>query len=147
MVSAPNEFQTGQFRPVIGSPAGNAQADRLIVCSGKVYFDLREELEKDNVDSSTVAVLRLEQFYPFPHKEFEREIELLDGFSRAVWLQEEPENMGAWGFVRHRLDDLLAPRNIRIEYAGRVASASVATGSALVHQAEQAAILAKAISG
>ncbi|MCH8247097.1 MAG: hypothetical protein IH951_11895, partial [Bacteroidetes bacterium] len=65
----------------------------------------------------------------------------------VVWLQEEPENMGAWSFVRHRIDHLLESVGKRVEYVGRVASASTATGSALVHHAEQSAILAKVRSG
>src|SRR5690606_40399574 len=102
--------------------------------SGKVYYDLlkaREALERP----AEVAIARLEQLYPFPEAAVRAELERFGG-AEVVWLQEEPANMGAWSFVRPRLDDLLLDLygdcDRRVRYAGRPAAASPATGSAAV---------------
>jgi len=145
VVSRPDELTNGGFLPLIGSDINPALVEKVIVCSGKVFYDLRDELGKEETEDR-IAVCRLEQIYPFPSKEIKNEFDRYPRLNRVVWLQEEPENMGAWSFVRHRMDRLLEGAGIRVEYAGRVESASTATGSALVHHAEQAAILKQALS-
>lgn len=148
-VSDPDAFTQDGFQPVI--PAGNDNPDsveRVVLCSGKVYYDLIQRLEGDEAASGRVAAVRVEQLYPLDTASLRAELERYPETADVVWMQEEPANMGAWQFIRYRLDDLLteirsAPR--RVEYAGRPASASPATGSAHVHQYEQTAILDAAI--
>jgi 2-oxoglutarate dehydrogenase E1 component len=119
---------------------------RVVLCSGKVYYDLYEERAKRG--QTDVFFLRLEQLYPFPHKAL---VEELGRFPRAevVWAQEEPQNMGAWTFVAPRLETVLREIGSRYDrpvYAGRKEAASPATGLARRHAAEQAALLDAALT-
>jgi len=121
------------------------QVRRVVLCSGKVYYDLVTERRERRIGD--VAILRLEQIYPFPEKTLTRE---LTPFRNAelVWCQEEPENAGAWHFVDRRLEKVLTDiggKARRPRYVGRDAAASPATGSARAHAAEQAAIVAAAL--
>jgi len=143
--SHPTELSDGRFRLTIGSNGPEHTVERLVLCSGKVFYELALELENNDVLRERTATCRIEQLYPFPGTELQEEFSRYDNLRSVVWLQEEPENMGAWTFVRNRIDDLLDPLGIRIEYAGRAVSASTATGSALVHQGEQSAIIAQAL--
>ena len=144
-VCSVDELAEGVYRPfVAGDQPG---ADRLVICSGKVVYDVlkaREALD----DPASVSVARLEQFYPFPEDAVREELARFQG-QTVVWLQEEPANMGAWTFVRPLFDDVLASLTgdaaQRIQYAGRAAAASPATGSAKVHTAEQERILRQAL--
>ncbi|HEY7573938.1 MAG TPA: multifunctional oxoglutarate decarboxylase/oxoglutarate dehydrogenase thiamine pyrophosphate-binding subunit/dihydrolipoyllysine-residue succinyltransferase subunit, partial [Thermoanaerobaculia bacterium] len=116
---------------------------RLYFCSGKVYYDLRAEREKRGVGRS--AIVRVEQLYPFPG---ERLRELVRGYPEAreaVWVQEEPRNMGAWSFVEPLLTPLL-PAGASLRYVGRAGSASPATGNAGVHKRELEAFLSEAFA-
>ncbi len=119
---------------------------RVVLCSGKVYYDLFEEREKRGLKD--VMILRLEQFYPFPESELAEE---LAQFTNAefVWCQEEPKNQGGWSFVEPLLEDTLAKAGFkggrRFKYAGRPASASPATGYAKRHAQEQAALVDQAL--
>ncbi|MGH7101984.1 MAG: 2-oxoglutarate dehydrogenase E1 component [Acetobacteraceae bacterium] len=132
-----------RFRPVIGEIddlAPEAQR-RVVLCSGKVYYDLYAE--RHSRDIKDVGLLRLEQFYPFPEHGL---AEALRPYAKAelVWCQEEPENMGGWGFVDRRLERVLAGLGRAGErpcYVGRSAAASPATGLAKAHVAEQAALI------
>ncbi|MDT0632303.1 multifunctional oxoglutarate decarboxylase/oxoglutarate dehydrogenase thiamine pyrophosphate-binding subunit/dihydrolipoyllysine-residue succinyltransferase subunit [Rubrivirga litoralis] len=149
-VTSVEELSDGHYRPFIPSQEGGAQtagADRLVICSGKVYYDVlkaREALD----DPASVAIARLEQFYPFPEDAVREELARFEG-KPVVWLQEEPANMGGWSFVRHRLDALLedvtGDCSHRVVYAGRAAAASPAAGSAKVHTAEQERIVREAL--
>jgi 2-oxoglutarate dehydrogenase E1 component len=121
------------------------QVKRVVLCSGKVYYDLVTERREKSI--SDVAIMRLEQIYPFPEKTLTRE---LTPYRNAdlVWCQEEPENMGAWNFVDRRLEKVLdgiCDAGKRPVYVGRAAAASPATGSARAHGAEQAALVAAAL--
>ena len=145
-VTSAEELADGAYRPFIASEAAGT-AERLVICSGKVVYDVlkaREGLD----DPSSVAVARLEQFYPFPEAAVREELERFSG-KPVVWLQEEPANMGGWTFVRPRLDavleDIHGDCSNRAVYAGRRAAASPATGSAAVHAAEQERILKAAL--
>ncbi len=149
VVSEPEELTAGGFQRVIPSTAEPSGVKRLVLTSGKVYYDLAAELEKHEGAKENVAVARIEQFYPFPEATLREEIERYKDAEAVVWLQEEPANMGAWSFLRYRLDALLesvhGDCNHRIVYAGRSASASTATGSARIHALDQQRILKEAI--
>jgi 2-oxoglutarate dehydrogenase E1 component len=130
-----SELAEGGFRASLDDPepGDRGAVERVFFCSGKVYYDLRAEREKRG-DRRT-AILRVEQLYPFPG---ERLRGLLAGYpaaKRAVWVQEEPKNMGAWTFVQPLLSEVLSP-GLSLSYVGRVASASPATGNASVHKRE-----------
>ena len=144
-VCSVDELADGEYRPFIAGD--QPEAGRLVICSGKVVYDVLKAREAlDN--PASVSVARLEQFYPFPETAVREELERFAG-KPVVWLQEEPANMGAWTFVRPLFDDLLEDINgdcsQRIQYVGRVAAASPATGSAKVHTAEQERILREAL--
>ena len=118
---------------------------RVVICSGKVYYDILEE--RENRKSNDVKIVRLEQIYPFPAK---RMASVLAETPQAdvVWCQEEPQNMGSWTFVRDYLEDAMSAAGMtqsRPTYAGRKAAASPATGSAHRHAAEQAALVDAAL--
>jgi 2-oxoglutarate dehydrogenase E1 component len=135
----------GGFRVVLDDPeAGDGGAvERVLFCSGKVYYDLRSEKQKRG-DGRT-AIVRLEQLYPFPG---ERLRAVVAGYPRvrdAVWVQEEPRNMGAWSFVRERAPDFL-PSSLPLRYVGRAASPSPATGNAAVHKRELEQFLGEAFA-
>ncbi|MGB3543265.1 2-oxoglutarate dehydrogenase E1 component, partial [Rubrivirga sp.] len=140
--STVEDLSDGSYQPFI--EGDNPDADRLVICSGKVVYDVlkaREALD----DPSSVSVARLEQFYPFPDQAVLEDVKRFAG-KTVVWLQEEPANMGAWTFVRPRLDDLLEQvGGGRVQYAGRDAAASPATGSAKVHALQQEQILRDAL--
>ena len=116
----------------------DAKVRRVILCSGKVYFELVAERRKRKIED--IAILRIEQLYPFP---FSRLGVRLSQYPNAevVWCQEEPENMGAWHFVDRRIERALAGLNVKATrpvYIGRPEAASPATGSARTHVKEQA---------
>ncbi len=118
---------------------------RVIVCSGKVYFDLLQERRDRGIKD--IIILRLEQLYPFPAKALGDELKPYKN-AEVVWCQEEPENQGAWHFVDRRIEAVLSEikhKAGRPRYIGRVASASPATGSAKKHAAEQAALVDEAL--
>ena len=123
----------------------DAEIKRVVLCSGKVYYDLYEEREKRGLDD--IYLLRIEQLYPFPARAL---IQELTRFAEAemVWCQEEPKNMGAWSFVEPNLSwvlDHIEAKHKRPRYAGRSASASAAAGIAHKHQSELKALLEEAL--
>ena len=138
-----------RFRTVIGEIdpiAPPAEVKRVIICSGKVYYDLLQERRDQGIKD--VAILRLEQIYPFPEKTLAF---ALKPFSKAqvVWCQEEPENMGAWNFLDRRIERVLTALKHKAKrpfYVGRKAAASPATGLARVHAEEQAALVKSALT-
>jgi 2-oxoglutarate dehydrogenase E1 component len=148
-VSALAEMSEGTaFRFVIPEIDAIATPDavrRVVLCSGKVYYDLLAERREKAI--SDVAILRLEQLYPMPEKTLARELGAYRN-AELVWCQEEPENMGAWNYVDRRLEKVLAGLDgaaKRPRYVGRQAAASPATGSARAHAAQQAALVAAAL--
>ncbi len=139
----------GHFRNVIGEiddidPDG---VDRLVLCSGKVYYDLLEARRAEGV--TNVAILRLEQLYPFPEEEFARKIAPYTRLQEVVWCQEEPMNQGAWYAMQHRLrrSILAQNENLYLAYAGREAYAAPAVGYASVHNEQQAQLVHDALFG
>jgi 2-oxoglutarate dehydrogenase E1 component len=125
--------------------AADDKVKRVVMCSGKVYYDLYEERAKREIKD--VALVRVEQLYPFPLATMEKELGRYKN-AEIVWCQEEPQNMGAWTFVQPRLEAMLANLPIagkRPRYAGRAESAATATGSYKRHNAEQAKLLDEAL--
>jgi 2-oxoglutarate dehydrogenase E1 component len=135
------DFTKGEFKTVIPEQAAEVVADkvkRVIVCSGKVYYDLvRARTERKSLD---VAILRVEQLYPFPHKAFASELKKYPNATDVVWCQDEPQNQGAWFFVQHYIHENMLDGQ-KLGYAGRPASASPAVGYAHLHQEQQKALL------
>ncbi|HYP53232.1 MAG TPA: thiamine pyrophosphate-dependent enzyme, partial [Pyrinomonadaceae bacterium] len=143
--STPEELTAGGFRPVIDDAgvADRAKVLRIVLCSGKVFYDLAAARQKTG--DERVAVVRLEQFYPFPERRLREVFASYPNASQLVWAQEEPKNMGGWTFVEPRLMNLL-PGCERPFYVGRAASASPATGSYAVHEAEQRRLVDDALT-
>jgi 2-oxoglutarate dehydrogenase E1 component len=142
--SSLDQLTNGGFNPLIDdAEIKDASAvQRVVLCSGKVFYDLMEARRKS--EETRVSIVRLEQLYPFP---VQRLREVIVGYPNAkqlVWAQEEPKNMGGWTFVEPRLEKLL-PGCDRPIYIGRSASASPATGSYMVHQSEQASLVQEAL--
>ncbi|MCG8592066.1 MAG: 2-oxoglutarate dehydrogenase E1 component [Proteobacteria bacterium] len=138
------------FEPVIDDALSSADPDavkRVVFCSGKVYYDLLAEREKRYGDrAAAVALVRVEELYPWHGERIAEIVTRYANIDRVTWCQEEPANMGAWTFVRDRIQDVLRPQ-VSLAYAGRVASASPAVGSRRVHNREQMALLEAALAG
>ncbi len=135
-----SEFTKGGFQTVIGESKDikGDKVKRVLVCSGKVYYDLvkkREELGADDV-----AILRAEQLYPFPHKAFAAELKKYPNATELVWTQDEPQNQGAWFFVQHYIHENMSSGQ-KLGYSGRAASASPAVGYSHLHQEQQKALV------
>jgi 2-oxoglutarate decarboxylase len=139
------ELETGGFRPVIDDTnfADRSAAKRIVLCSGKVFYDLQAAREESG--TSDVAIVRLEQFYPFPAVAIQDIFGAYPNANEIVWTQEEPQNMGAWTFVEPRLRNIL-PSGRNLRYVGRDASASPATGSYAIHNLEQAKLVGEALT-
>ncbi len=134
-----SEFTKGGFQTVIPESKEEVQkrADkvrRVVACSGKVYYDLARRREEKGDDD--VALIRVEQLYPFPHKVFAAELKKYPNATDIVWCQDEPQNQGAWFFVQHYIHENMAEGQ-RLGYSGRAASASPAAGYSHLHQEQQ----------
>ena len=139
--SSLEDLANGTFKEIIPDSKGNSEAKRIIFCTGKIYFDLEEYREKNNIEDS--AIIRLEQHYPLHTKKLLEAAKVHPKADSFVWCQEESENMGAWFFIEPQLRKLL---NQEIIYAGRDASASPATGSRAIHLLEQAKLIKEAFT-
>ncbi|MCU1420271.1 MAG: kgd, partial [Mycetocola sp.] len=141
--SAVEDFTSGRFEPVIDDArvTDASTVKRVLLHSGKIHWDLRAELEKKPND--TIALVRLEQYYPLPTDDLRAVIDRYPG-AELVWVQDEPENQGAWPFIALEASKHLGDRSIRV--VSRAAAASPATGSAKRHAAEQAQLLAEALT-
>ncbi len=138
-----SEFVTGSFHTVLDdSVAQPNDVRRLVLATGKVAHEALAY--RDDKGTSDVAIVRLEQMYPWPEEDLETVFERYPNVELVTWLQEEPENMGAWPFVHHQFHKLLRDGR-RLTHVARAESASPATGSALVHAAEQADLMTRAI--
>ena len=140
-----DDLSTGSFQPVIPDPIAGRDVRRLVLCSGKVYYDIVGHDARPG--ATDVAIARLEQLYPFP---VEALAELLAGLPRLeeiVWAQEEPQNMGAWRSIRHRLDDGARSSSpvAGVTYIGRPWRASPSEGYPTAHQIEQDRIVRVAL--
>ncbi|MBU3632173.1 2-oxoglutarate dehydrogenase E1 component [Polynucleobacter sp. AP-Feld-500C-C5] len=136
-----SEFTKGGFQTVLGErddTIDDKQVTRLIMCSGKVYYDLvKQRAERKIADA---AIIRLEQLYPFPHKALTAELKKYPKLEEVVWCQDEPQNQGAWFFVQHNILENMSD-GMKLAYAGRPASASPACGYAHLHQEQQKSLL------
>ncbi|MEW6464347.1 MAG: 2-oxoglutarate dehydrogenase E1 component [Pseudomonadota bacterium] len=135
-----SEFTRGAFQTVIGEtkPIKAEKVRRVIACSGKVYYDLVKKREEKGADD--VAILRVEQLYPFPHRAFGAEIKKYPNATEIVWCQDEPQNQGAWFFIQHNIHENMLDGQ-KLGYSGRAASASPAVGYAHLHQEQQKALV------
>ncbi len=138
------EFTKGEFRTVIGPSRTEIEGDtvrRVIACSGKVVYDLIRK--RDEKKAWDVAIVRVEQLYPFPHKAFSTEMKRFPNATEVMWCQDEPQNQGAWFFVQHYVHENMLEGQ-KLGYAGRPASASPAVGYSHLHQEQQKALLDQA---
>ena len=143
--SSVDELTSGGFQPVIDDAEVKARESvrRIVLCSGKVYYDLNAGRRKSG--DERVALLLLEQFYPFPEARLRELFSSYPNATQLIWAQEEPKNMGGWTFVEPRLMNML-PGCARPYYVGRAASASPATGSYTIHELEQRRIVDQALT-
>jgi 2-oxoglutarate dehydrogenase E1 component len=131
----------GHFQTVIGEVDANIKPEkvkRILACSGKVYYDLVNARKERAADD--VAIIRVEQLYPFPHKAFKEELDKYAKAAEIVWVQDEPQNQGYWFFVQHHMLENMTEGQ-KLAYAGRAASASPAVGYASKHQEQQKALI------
>ena len=138
-----SEFTRGSFQTIIpdSNPDVAKKAEkvkRVIACSGKVYYDLIKK--RADKGSDDVAILRVEQLYPFPHKAFSAELKKYPNATDVVWCQDEPQNQGAWFFVQHYIHENMLEGQ-KLGYSGRASSASPAVGYAHLHQEQQKALV------
>jgi 2-oxoglutarate dehydrogenase E1 component len=139
-----SDLVSGHFSEILDDPTPPAgAARRLVLCSGKVYYDLVEGREQHGVDD--VAIVRVEQFYPFNDALLRALVKRYKGAEQVVWAQEETKNRGGWSFMLPQLLELVPYRKLR--YVGREPSASPATGSARIHREQQAQLVADALIG
>jgi len=145
-VSPLNEFTAGTFREVLADDDAIRpdRVTRVLLCSGKIYYELLEAREKRQAGS--VALIRLEQLYPFPAESVRDALLRYPSSAEIFWVQEEPRNMGAWRFVQENMQSLLADPRRELRYAGRAASASTAAGSLKRHLEEQAEVIDQAFA-
>ena len=139
-VSPVDELIDGAFQEVLDDQEQTAPVQRLVLCSGKLAYDLLAHREQERLQGT--AIVRLEQLHPWPAAELARVLAPHRSATDLVWAQEEPQNRGAWAFVAPRLEELLGRKP---RYAGRPASASPATGSLRVHRREQEEVVRRAL--
>jgi 2-oxoglutarate dehydrogenase E1 component len=139
-VSELKEFTHGMFEEFIPDPTPPKSPHTLVLCSGKVYYDLLEAREA--IRSPKASIMRVEQFYPFHADKFRDLLKPYAKVKRLVWCQEEPQNMGAWSFLSPIIEEVIGRRP---EFVGRKATASPATGSLTLHKREQAELIADAL--
>jgi 2-oxoglutarate dehydrogenase E1 component len=133
-VSTIEDFVNGTFQEVIDDNKADVKmVKRLVFCSGKIYYELDEQREM--IKANDIAIIRLEQLYPLPIKKIDEIIKKYSNASAYYWVQEEPENMGAWSFIFRKL------RHIPFQYIGRPESASPATGYVKIHYDQSVNIL------
>jgi 2-oxoglutarate dehydrogenase E1 component len=139
-----DDLARGEFRPLLDdATADRASAERLVVCQGKVYYDIAGHEERGN--AAGVAIARLEQLYPFPAEQAKALIAGYPNLRELVWVQEEPQNMGAWRAIRHRLEEA-KPDGVPLVYVGRPWRASPSEGYPTAHLREQDRIVRAALA-
>lgn len=144
-VSSLQELESGGFLHVIPEVDDIKPTDvkRIVLCTGKVYYDLLEKRRADN--QKDIAILRIEQLYPFPDIELQAQLALYSAATEVVWCQEEPRNQGAWYNIQHHLTAVITQQQ-QLQYAGRQAAAAPAVGYLHLHQAQQAALVNDALN-
>ncbi|UCG13564.1 MAG: 2-oxoglutarate dehydrogenase E1 component [Deltaproteobacteria bacterium] len=139
-VSNLSDFTTGSFQEILDDSLNKKDSRRILFCSGKIYYELFQR--RQDLEAFDVGLVRLEQFYPFPEKQLAEVVAKYSRIKDWYWVQEEPENMGGWSFVRPRLASLVRRH---IKYIGRQAAASPATGYPSVYKRQQAALVEEAV--
>lgn len=144
-VSSLEELAEGKFHNVLAEvdKLDAKKVDRVVMCSGKVYYDLLKARRENELNN--VAIIRVEQLYPFPHEEMAEVLKPYQHVKEFVWCQEEPQNQGAWYCSQHHFRESL-PDKAKLSYAGREASASPAVGYAAVHKEQQEKLVNEALS-
>jgi 2-oxoglutarate dehydrogenase E1 component len=140
------EFTSAGFRPVIDDTVAREAVHRVVLCTGKVYYDLlaaRRKRDSQGDAEASTALVRVEQLYPLPAAEINAALASYPNLQDVVWVQEEPANMGAWPFMAINLPEHLGGRALR--RVSRPASAAPSAGSSTVHEAEQAALVDAAL--
>jgi len=141
-VSKVDDFTTGGFQEVIDDKEVEAKSvEKLIFCSGKLYYELLDERRKNNINS--IAIVRIEQLFPWPVEQVQAILKKYNKVSKIEWVQEEPENMGAWGYILRLISK--GYDGVKIDVVSPVASASPATGSPKMAAARQRAVIEAAI--
>jgi 2-oxoglutarate dehydrogenase E1 component len=141
-VSNLSDMTSGGYREVLDDPAEVKAPKRVLLCAGKVFYDLLAARNERLHEVSGVAIVRIEQFYPFPEERLREVATRYADSPEWVWVQEEPRNMGAWEFLRSRLKKALG-RDIR--YLGRPASPVASSGHLSIYREEQAALVSAAL--
>ena len=142
--SSLEELASGEFRPVLDDPAADHErVTRLVLCQGKVYYDIVSHEDCERAD--TVAVARIEQLYPFPAEQAAALLASYPNLREVLWVQEEPQNMGAWRPIRHRLEEA-KPDGVPLLYVGRPWRASPSEGYPTAHLREQDRIVRAALA-
>jgi 2-oxoglutarate dehydrogenase E1 component len=143
-VSPLTALSAGEFELIIPEAEGLAarMTRRVVFCSGKVYYDLLEARQVRGIDD--IALIRLEQLYPFPISEYAKLLKQYDHVNEIVWCQEEPQNQGAWYQIQHRLQEPLGDEQ-QLYYAGRPGAAAPASGIFKIHLQQQQALLEAAL--
>jgi 2-oxoglutarate dehydrogenase E1 component len=132
-----------RFEPVLDDPtADREQVRRLVIVSGKLYYDIAGHEER--AAATSIAVARVEQLYPFPAEAIRRQLDAYPNAQRRLWVQEEPENMGAWRYLALKAEQELG---VRLEPVCREEGAAPAAGSPTLHQQEQQELLDRAFAG
>ena len=146
-VSTLEELADGQFQNVLAETdqLETEKVTRLVLCSGKVYYDLRDTRRENEMDN--VAIIRLEQLYPFPEQELEDALAPYTHLKEIIWCQDEPMNQGAWYASQHHMRRVIHKHKptLYLEYAGRDASASPAAGYMALHVAQQQKLISEAL--
>jgi 2-oxoglutarate dehydrogenase E1 component len=142
VISSLDELEKGSFREVITDGAAKEGVKRAVLCTGKIYYEILDEREK-NFNDGSVAILRVEQLYPLPTEQLAKELKSYPNLKSIIWAQEEPKNMGAYTYVAPRLQEAFAELagKVSFRYVGRTERASPAIGSPKVHQQEQTEII------
>jgi len=144
-VSTLTELTNGQFQNVIGEidSLDNEKVEKVVLCCGKVYYDLLQKRRDEQLNK--IAIVRIEQLYPFPKDEFKKAMAQFPHVNRVVWCQEEPQNQGAWFASQHHIQECLSATQ-KLSYAGRDFAAAPAAGSANLHAKQQAALVEQAFN-
>jgi len=141
VVSKLEDFTEGSFQEILNDPLDPAKAERVILCSGKVYYDLCDYRDKEKIENT--AIVRIEQLYPLHRAHLGALADAYGRDARLIWCQEEPQNMGAWSFIAPQLEEIFGRKAV---YAGRDAASSPAVGVLAIHRQQLAAFIQSAFT-
>ncbi|OGV50299.1 MAG: hypothetical protein A3F46_04015 [Legionellales bacterium RIFCSPHIGHO2_12_FULL_42_9] len=143
-VSSIEELTTGKFINIIDEIDNlpSAAISKIVLCSGKVYYDLLVERRKQKLDH--IAIIRIEQLYPFPNNDFKKIMAKFAHVKKIIWCQEEPQNQGAWFATKHHIESCLL-QDQEINYSGREFAAAPAVGNPILHAKQQQALVLQAL--